>query len=44
MATTVNCCWNSEKNTKLARNMGMKLSTRLRSTAVIFLLDRMTAK
>src|SRR6476659_4953616 len=42
--TTVNCCWYSDQNTALTRNIGMNEYTRRRSVAVIFLLLRMTAK
>src|SRR5664279_3110702 len=42
--TTVNCCWYSDQNTALTMNMGMNEYTRRRSTAVIFLLLRMTPK
>lgn len=43
-ASTVNICWNSDQNTALARNRGMKAATLVRSTGVTLALLSMTAK
>jgi len=43
-ATTVLCCWNSDQKTALATNIGMNETTRLRSSPVILVEVRITAK
>jgi hypothetical protein len=43
-ASTVKICWNSDQNTALATNNGMKARTRVFSTGSTWLLRSITAK
>ena len=40
----MNICWNSDQNTALAMNIGMKARTRVRSIGITFALVSITTK